>query len=209
MAKISTYADTPPPTLNDFLLGTDVDNDNSTQNFLVSDLINLIGNPYNVLTALVSQSGTSGSSTKSSGAVTKGVTYQITNSGNGNFSNVGAPNNNVGTFFIATVTAVPNSYGSSTLAFNTGAPTLIILENNIGNVWFTFNSNGYYTLNSNGLFTQDETAVFLGQYVDPEVDMRYGVEIQNQSEITIGSATVSGGANNYFIKTPIEIRVYN
>jgi hypothetical protein len=209
MAKISTYADTPPPTLDDFLLGTDVNNDNATQNFLVSDLINLIGNPYKVLTALVSQSGTSVSSTKISGAVTKGVTYEIINSSNGNFSNVGAPNNNVGTFFIATVTAVPNSYGSATLAFNTGAPTLIILENNIGNVWATFNSDGYYTLNSNGLFTQDETAIFLGQYVDPEAAIRYGVEIQNQSEITIGSANSSGGANNLFIKTPIEIRVYN
>jgi hypothetical protein len=41
MAKISTYADTPPPSLDDFLLGTDVNNLNSTQNFLVSDVITL------------------------------------------------------------------------------------------------------------------------------------------------------------------------
>jgi hypothetical protein len=41
MAKISTYIDTPPPTLDDFLLGTDVNNNNATQNFLVSDLVNL------------------------------------------------------------------------------------------------------------------------------------------------------------------------
>jgi hypothetical protein len=41
MAKISTYADTPPPTLDDFLLGTDVNNNNATQNFLVSDVITL------------------------------------------------------------------------------------------------------------------------------------------------------------------------
>jgi hypothetical protein len=41
MAKISTYSDTPPPSLDDFLLGTDVNNLNSTQNFLVSDVITL------------------------------------------------------------------------------------------------------------------------------------------------------------------------
>ena len=56
MAKISTYPDTPPPALDDFLLGTDVSNDNATQNFLVSDLINLI-RPYKVYTALLTQSG--------------------------------------------------------------------------------------------------------------------------------------------------------
>jgi len=59
MAKISTYPDTPPPTLDDFLLGTDVNNSNATQNFLVSDLATLI-NPtiYKVYTALLTQSGT-------------------------------------------------------------------------------------------------------------------------------------------------------
>ena len=57
MAKISTYPETPPPALDDFLLGTDVSNDNATQNFLVSDLINLIS-PYKVYTALLTQSGT-------------------------------------------------------------------------------------------------------------------------------------------------------
>ena len=41
MAKISTYPETPPPALDDFLLGTDVSNDNATQNFLVSDVIAL------------------------------------------------------------------------------------------------------------------------------------------------------------------------
>jgi hypothetical protein len=41
MAKISTYADTPPPSLDDFLLGTDVNNSNSTQNFVVSDVLTL------------------------------------------------------------------------------------------------------------------------------------------------------------------------
>jgi hypothetical protein len=41
MAKISTYPETPPPALDDFLLGTDVSNSNATQNFFVSDVIAL------------------------------------------------------------------------------------------------------------------------------------------------------------------------
>jgi hypothetical protein len=41
MAKISTYPDTPPPSLDDFLLGTDVSNSDATQNFLLSDVITL------------------------------------------------------------------------------------------------------------------------------------------------------------------------
>lgn len=57
MAKISTYPDTPPPALDDFLLGTDVSNDNATQNFLVSDIVDLV-QPYKVYTALLTQSGT-------------------------------------------------------------------------------------------------------------------------------------------------------
>jgi hypothetical protein len=52
MAKISTYKYTPPPTLDDFLLGTDVNNDNATQNFLVSDLLVLFKNTNQFVTVV-------------------------------------------------------------------------------------------------------------------------------------------------------------
>lgn len=60
MAKISTYPETPPPALDDFLLGTDVSNDNATQNFLVSDIVDLVStasSSYKVYSALLTQTG--------------------------------------------------------------------------------------------------------------------------------------------------------
>jgi len=57
MAKISTYPEPNPPSLNDFLLGTDVSDSDNTKNFQISDIANLI-NPYKVYTALLTQSGT-------------------------------------------------------------------------------------------------------------------------------------------------------
>lgn len=58
MAKISTYPEPNPPSLSDFLLGTDVSDSDNTKNFQISDIINL-AKPYKVYTALLTQSGTS------------------------------------------------------------------------------------------------------------------------------------------------------
>lgn len=57
MAKISTYPEPNPPSLNDFLLGTDVSDSDNTKNFQISDIINL-ANPYKVYSALLTQTGT-------------------------------------------------------------------------------------------------------------------------------------------------------
>lgn len=46
MAKISTYPIISTPTLNDLLIGTDVDNLNNTKNFALSDIGNVIGQFY-------------------------------------------------------------------------------------------------------------------------------------------------------------------
>lgn len=52
MAKISTYPEPNPPSLNDFLLGTDVSDSDNTKNFQISDIVNLIS-PYKVYTSLL------------------------------------------------------------------------------------------------------------------------------------------------------------
>lgn len=111
---------------------------------------------YKVYTALLSQSGGSNNQTLTSGAVTKGVTYRIDGS-NGNFTNVGAPNNNDGTYFVATINETPTSYGTSKLVYNTGAPIVNVLENTIGNIWWAYENIGGYGVNSNGLFTNNKT----------------------------------------------------
>jgi predicted heme/steroid binding protein len=46
MAKISTYPIISTPTLNDLLIGTDVENLNNTKNFTISEIGNLIGQDY-------------------------------------------------------------------------------------------------------------------------------------------------------------------
>jgi hypothetical protein len=43
MAKISTYATTSTPTIDDKLIGTDVENENLTRNFSISSILALVG----------------------------------------------------------------------------------------------------------------------------------------------------------------------
>lgn len=118
------------------------------------------GDEVRIFRALATQVGVSDPSySLSSGAVEIGVTYQIQGSG-GDFSNVGAPDNNSDTFFIATNNSVPNSYGSAFLYYDTGAPKLIILKNTIGNVWCTYNGVGSYILESVSKFADSQRAKF-------------------------------------------------
>ena len=165
--------------------------------------------PYKVYTALLTQSGEEDIMQIISGDIVVGVTYYISDSGGGDWTNVGAPNNNTGTYFVATGT-VPNSWGDSgALDVNLGAPVVTVLENTIGDIWFTYGNIGNYSINANALFTNNKTAIFFGPYIDSEIVIRFGAEIQSESAITIGSAFSSGLADNIFINTPIEIRVYN
>ena len=119
--------------------------------------------PYKVYTALLTQSGGNNLQQLIGTSLTIGVTYQIQEldgvSG-WDFINVGAPNNDVGTYFVATGTT-PNSWTSAQLEYNTGAPVVTVLENTIGNVWFTYSGVGDYTIDSPGLFTNSKTFFLL------------------------------------------------
>jgi len=58
MAKISTYPNVGTPTLSDMLIGTEVTDNNATKNFMISDILGLIGSlglyvPYTGATANV------------------------------------------------------------------------------------------------------------------------------------------------------------
>lgn len=176
---------------------------------LQSDLL-VSGNgasAYKVYTALLTQSGGDNAQYQQSGDLTIGVTYYIDdNAGNPDFTNVGAPNNNVGTYFVATGTT-PNSWGEAGLAYNLGAPVVTVLENTIGNIWFTFDSDGLYYANSTSLFDLDKTAVFMGTQ---GVNIISGARV-NSNLIEIVTYNILGAANqnNILQSTPIEIRVYN
>ena len=108
----------------------------------------------------MTQSGTSSTQNISTGNLTVGVTYFINNNIGGDFTNVGAPNNDNGTYFVATDTT-PADWGinlsGDTLTFDTGAPVVTVLENTIGNIWFSYDNDGDYLATSDGLFTTGKT----------------------------------------------------
>lgn len=171
---------------------------------------------YKVFTALLTQKGTRNEITPiCSGNLEIGITYKITNNINGDFTNVGAPDNNNGTYFIATGTT-PNSWGVSILCdiltYNEDAPTAIVLENTIGNVWFECNAVGVYEAHSRDLFTIDKTTI--------DIDA-YGQNGNAEGFALIANSTInlvdkffiytvkSSPAADILENSRLEIRVYN
>jgi hypothetical protein len=178
--------------------------------------------PYKVYTALLTQSGGDDPLSIDSGLLTLGVTYVINNDSTGmDFTNVGAPNNNLGISFVATGTT-PSSWGANegtfngTLVYNTGAPVVTVLENTIGNIWFTYNGVGYYQVNSNELFTADKTTVILSPnlYIETDTDVytnyvSWSSLESNLSIITAYNNAYQDSTLNYNGNVMLEIRVYN
>tara|TARA_R110000868_G_C10521064_1_gene733088 strand:+ start:48 stop:614 length:567 start_codon:yes stop_codon:yes gene_type:complete len=171
--------------------------------------------PYKVYTALLTQSG--GDSPASiygnEYLLVIGVTYTITEYEipfvYGDFTNVGAPNNEIGTSFVATGTT-PNSWGSTSLTYNEGAPVTTVLENTIGNVWFTYQNQGTYLIYSDNLFTANKTATFTTTSVQPSEPLWITINWAGTSEIYLTQFDVDGNyINGLPINTPIEIRIYN
>lgn len=171
---------------------------------------------YKVFSALITQSGTTNALSITSGATTAGVTYRIQSNLEADFKNAGAPNNDTGTFFIANG-GTPEWGDDGELEYNEGAPIVNVLENNIGNIWFTYASTGTYYANSNELFTEGKTWGVANSVFD-------GVNFLNQSVLIDNSGVfgamplfqvgikLQGGDNNgdsLLLNTPIEIRVYN
>ena len=174
---------------------------------------------YKVFTALLTQSGGDSLATVTSGVpIVIGVSYLISgNDGNtADFTNIGAPNNDEGTYFIATGTT-PNSWGefeNAELTYNTGAPVATVLENTIGDIWFEYIDVGNYSVNSNGLFTLNKTVNTLSQTANISglSDTPYyaycNPQSQNLLEIVILDNTLTT-LDDLLISKLIEIRVYN
>jgi hypothetical protein len=102
---------------------------------------------YTSYVALLSQQGGSSLKNTLNGDLAIGTTYQIIDNGvTGDWTNVGAPNNDIGTYFVATG-LTPANWGNSdaVLESNSGSPTVEVLENNLGfNPYFAYVTNGYY-----------------------------------------------------------------
>jgi hypothetical protein len=121
---------------------------------------------YKVYTALLTQSGGSEEiwiNSDDPAPLVPGVTYTIVlTDGTADWTNVGAPNNNLGTSFVATGTTPTTwgTFGENSIAYNAGAPVVTVLENTIGNIWWTYSGVGTYLINSNGGFGSSKYNVY-------------------------------------------------
>jgi hypothetical protein len=166
---------------------------------------------YKVYTALVTQSGGDDPQSLTGGGLYFGVTYRIESS-DGDYLNVGAPNNDIGTYFVATVTAAPTTWGSLGLGFNTGAPTVIVLENTIGNVWFGYSGAGQYAMWSNNLFTDKTVSLNDQTRCLDSGNNFYNLKFTNPDPSQINITVLDNGLNGIDDRLTfklIEIRVYN
>jgi len=171
---------------------------------------------YKVFTALLTQSGGDDpiSVAGDGEQIVLGFTYYIdTNPDNFDLTIYGAPNNNVGTYFIANQTTYLTYTNSLQLLGNTGAPVATVLENTIGNVWFSFESDGNYGVNSSGLFTVEKTALFIGNTVVSTISQNviFSTPALDSFAIILSSGNLleQSLTNGVLSSTPIEIRVYN
>ncbi len=127
------------PALNDTIIGIQYEENKepAVKQFSIDEVLDLVPVvntelPYKVYTALLTQIGESSQQILTSGnSLTIGVTYVITDDGPGyvlgDFTNVGAPNNELGTSFVATGTT-PNDWGTDIiLLYDTGVPVVTVL----------------------------------------------------------------------------------
>lgn len=183
--------------------------------------------PYKVYTALLTQTGGNEAGESLSGTLYKGVTYFVNPSGGSStvtdydFSNVGGPIYPETFTFVATKTEIPTSWGVQSnpedpqyiIGFNFGAPLVNVLENTIGNIWWTYTNVGIYNANSSGLFTADKTyvdckTVFGGQW-DKNIFENYE-ESDFPNYVTIKNYSIlSSATEDNMDVARIEIRVYN
>jgi len=225
MAAIRSYP-LAAPLLTDTVLGVQyVENQEpATKQYRISEIVALAEAgitptpfelPYNAYTALLTQNGASVPNTwgSASGPLTVGVTYQIgSNDGDTtDFTNVGAPDNLVGTFFIATGTT-PTSWGvddNGELSFNEGAPVATVLENTIGNIWIEYGGTGTYFINSTELFTVDKTTVSVDTFGGNGSLSRliHNTTNNTSSRITLFTSTTTLD-NEILLKSRLEIKVY-
>ena len=175
---------------------------------------------YKVFTALLTQSGGDNALLISEGTLTIGVTYVITSSFTGDdFSNVGGPKITfgdewIGTYFIATGTTPANWTNETEFEYNTGAPIVNVLENTIGNIWFTYSGEGAYLITSNALFTENKTILFASSMNNGNDTNNHTATVYTSAPNELTFASWGNTGDNQLeldnsIPLPIEIRVYN
>lgn len=189
--------------------------------------------PYKVYTALLTQSGGDVPLqllSQDSPSLTVGVTYQIDDDGGSgwDFTNVGAPNNDLFTYFIATGTTPANWGTNGMLSYNTGAPVVNVLEDTTGlNLYWTYLNSGVYLIQSSVMnnwtleeknFYKSKIAVFVNLPTRNDNDNSFTVTAGYYADgpeffVTTGdgSETINDVLSDVdgWLRTSLEIRVYN
>jgi hypothetical protein len=178
----------------------------------LESIINIVNNlepKYKVYTALLTQSGGIIVNYLNSGSLVKGVSYTVTTAtSNCDFTNVGGPSgvSGAGLSFVATENLEPNNWDGSELEYNEGAPVVTVLENTIGDIWFTYLGIGLYQIFSDNLFTLDKSWGTAYSGGDDEASFNgFVVSPNGNNELRLNS----GNGNNDHISIRLEIRVYN
>lgn len=196
--------------------------------YTMEDVANTV-KPYKVFNALLAQGGGDNPliiNGDEAIPLTIGVTYAILDNTGLDVTNVGAPNNNIGTSFVATGTT-PNSWGNvidgwAIISYNTGAPVVVVLENTLGfNPFFVYSAPGFYFSSNlewvgfvlNGLPVQ----VFIncGNRVTDYIysaKANFGTEDGTLSVSSFNEGTPANDVlcdEDGFFLTSIEVRVYN
>jgi len=176
--------------------------------FTIDDLIALggeSGGGVQQYKFLLSQTGGDDPQTATSGSLTQGVTYEIVAFETGdNFIPSGAPNNTVGTKWIANGTAPTWSNGSE-LGWNGGAPILteeLMLNTLDYDIWFEKSiDDGFQSVKSDDNFDDKTTIAFgstslLSDLGDPSTIIEGGRNSNTLGIVTlsISGATPSNGA---------------
>jgi hypothetical protein len=179
--------------------------------------------PYKVYTALLTQSGEddilniNGDGGGDINDVVKGSTVVIlANPNNTNYSSIGAPNSNEGTYFVLTQDIYYTDLDVDTIfEVNLGAPVVTaLLENTIGNIWFEYGGIGQYYVKSSELFINGKTTQMIGAAAEGVNNGTFCDTVPNNTnQMYINSVYFDGsvfvGTNGQLFNTPIEIRVYN
>ena len=170
-----------------------------------------VARPYRVYTALLTQGGGDDNFGVPGDQPNTyiGQTYEIQYNSTDDFTLFGAPNNDIGTKFVATAEIVPTTIAA--LLTNPAAPVVKVLENSIGNIWFEYDTTGKYIINSTELFTINKTYTSISS-VTNYIDNPYTSNLVfiNNNSIQIGTYNPNFDRTDGFLyNTPVEIRVYN
>lgn len=168
--------------------------------------------PYKVFSANLTQVGKNIiEETINSGTLTKGVCYKFTQTDGGDFSNLGAPDNNIGTTFLCTENAEPNNWGNGAtqLVYRSGLPVCNVFENDFDNIYFDFDTTGQgqYALKCDE-FVNGNMFVSISHSVLS--DTGYTTYVSEGDKVWIVTYAQDWSADDDRLSnTSIEIRVYN